>query len=194
MNVVADIRKRRVELLRELARLDAVLAVLAPPRRSPAIARVTENAVRDAVLDFVAKGRDFSASDVAQHLGLHPSSKSVRAALSRFAARGMIERVGTRWRYVPPPAYRQLPQAPVTVHREPVAVVASGRRVRTQDKDVNRLIALAHEQGLSLEQTANGHVRVRNGDGGSVIVSGTPGDRRALANAQARLRALGMKL
>jgi hypothetical protein len=180
-------------VLCELARLDAALLALAPPRRPRAVTRITERDVRDVVLAIVAEDRasTFTASDVARR-GVHTSSKSIRAALFTFQKRGMLERAQGKYRYVSPPAYTQHRKSPVTVRCQTVGA-PTGRTLRTGDKQVDALLRSAEAQGATVARTQGGHYRVRSETGGTVIVSASGSDRRALAT-EARLRLLGVRV
>jgi hypothetical protein len=111
--ITNEIRERRDALLAEAAELDAALAVLAP-RRKPRAPRVSEVAVRDAVLDLTKRGPLFRTADVEDALGLARGNPTVRKALRAFVERGMIDRVRYGWRYIKPPAYRSPRANPVT--------------------------------------------------------------------------------
>jgi predicted RNA binding protein YcfA (HicA-like mRNA interferase family) len=54
---------------------------------------------------------------------------------------------------------------------------------------LKELLRAAEARGWQLELTRRGgHVRLVHPDGGVVVASGTPSDRRALANLKAMLR------
>lgn len=60
------------------------------------------------------------------------------------------------------------------------------------NKDMKELVKALEKQGYVVEQTKNGHLRVRNA-GGVVIatMASTPSDRRSRLNAIAALRRSG---
>jgi predicted RNA binding protein YcfA (HicA-like mRNA interferase family) len=55
--------------------------------------------------------------------------------------------------------------------------------------DLKELLRAAEARGWRVDATRRGgHVRLVHPDGGVVVASGTPSDRRALANLKAMLR------
>ena len=66
-------------------------------------------------------------------------------------------------------------------------------RVQHTDKEYDKLLAMAVNQGHTVTRTANGHYRVEFRDGkGSVILPGTPSDHRSILNCIADLKRLGL--
>lgn len=53
---------------------------------------------------------------------------------------------------------------------------------------------LAERQGWTVDATRSGHLRWRSPSGGIVITAGTPGGGRAVNNARAQLRRLGLAI
>jgi len=58
--------------------------------------------------------------------------------------------------------------------------------------DMRSLRKKALDQGWRIEPTRNGHERWLSPSGGTVVMSGTPSDHRALRNAVADLKRAGL--
>jgi hypothetical protein len=162
----------------------------------------TKEQVRDAVVDL----RHFTLDGLASRLGV--SLPTARARVEWAVARGIAERIGTvhlggrgrppvLYAYVDPrprpePARRPYRRrTPDLVGRLSGPQLATGRRVRTGDKDVDRLLDQAARTGARIDR-AGGHVKVYpKGSGRPIPVAGTPGDVRTVRNLRAQLRRAG---
>lgn len=64
---------------------------------------------------------------------------------------------------------------------------------RTLTKEVRKLVSLSEDQGFRIKQKKSG-VMIYGKDGGAVLLHMTPSDCRAVKNARARLRNIGVTL
>lgn len=120
--------------------------------------------------------------------------------LRQMADDGLVTRTGkghaTRWHYVKPTA------VPVKRHREtPVELTVVDRstlgtpplpaeRTLGQTKEVRAMIALAQQHGAAVRRAKHGYLIVT--EQGSANVPGTASDWRAMKNARANLRKIGV--
>lgn len=63
---------------------------------------------------------------------------------------------------------------------------------RSVHKDMRDLVKEASKGGFKVSRTRSGHVRFVSKDGQPLVTSGTPSDIRAVYNARAALRRMGL--
>lgn len=183
-----------------------------------AIIELTKNPPEPYKGIFKLKEGFFTSVSVADIIGIHKSeSSAIKIILEKFVDKGILEydkyKNGRQYRYIPPaetgPGDAAIAQSKLNIPGISAGFAAdSGIRtsrgntipgigvskIHTRDKDVQKLIRVAEQQGYLAEVKGSNHILVSDGNGRSTTISATSNSSRLLDKVRTDLRNIGVKV
>ena len=161
---------------------------------------IKESDVRNAIISIVKepfpplapahklKDGFFTSRQLAEVIGCHAANSRINIFIKKFVEKGILEsqtyKAGKQYRYIPPSAavspadiVRKDGSFPPAQNgrRNGGAIPGTGRNdLHTSDKDVEKMLRAARNQGFSVKRTGSDHIQVSSAQNGkSTVVSGT---------------------
>lgn len=183
--------------------------------------KITENEVRDAIIEFVKNPPDekryfptspgfFTTKTITLMLGLRESrdSQDIKKILEKFEKKEIIEskkyKAGKQYRYIPPDtlsnennikkSYNVASSAPDAPERSTVPGV-NNTRIHVRDKDIEKMLREARKQGFVISRTGSDHIRVSSPDlKKSCTLTGTGNKPYQVTMARTEMQKIGVKI
>lgn len=183
--------------------------------RQTSRAIITENSVRDAIIDLVKNPAPnfsgsahelhqgyFVCSQIGKRMGVTPNQK-INQIVNKFEEKGLLEsreyKSGKQYKYIKPvdsgPIIKNYSAGTVPPEISNPIPGINNNGITTRDKDIEKLLKTAQNQNFVITRLGSGHIRISTPNlKRSFSVSGTGNKRYELTKVRADLISLGVKL
>jgi hypothetical protein len=184
-------------------------------RKSARVKRITENMVRDAIIELVknpyptpdrSETGFFSRQHIGKILEINPTNATISIILEKFESKGILEskpyKSGKQYRYIPPAQTGPGAASNTTIEssaestakRESIPGINNGN-IHIRDKDVEKMVREAKRQGFIVEHRGSDHIRVANPKNNKgTTISATSNRSRHPTRVRASLVDIGVSL
>lgn len=183
--------------------------------------KITEEQVRDAIIELTKNppkqfsgGKQheridgfFTSSHITDIISCSRSNPRINLILKKFVSKGVLESAvyknGFQYKYIPV-SEANIEKLPPKISsggisggsiKKSIPIPGTGQsKVRTQDKDVTKLIQQAKAQGYRTEVRGSGHIFVTDDNGKSTTISATGNSSHHRDNVARDLINIGVKI